>query len=94
MDKLKRTYEEIGQLRSQCSTLTVLQWNVLADGLAQNGDFQRVMGGLKLPSLIMTARLLLWIKDTEQDSAERLCCSRCPNRYLLGRGGPRKSFRR
>ena len=44
MEKLKRTYEDFGQLRSQCSTLTVLQWNVLADGLAQNGDFQRVRG--------------------------------------------------
>ena len=42
MGKLKRTYEDIAQLKSNCSTLTVLQWNVLADGLAQNGDFQRV----------------------------------------------------
>ena len=42
MDKLKRKYDDISQQRSNCSTLTVLQWNVLADGLAQNGDFQRV----------------------------------------------------
>ena len=42
MENLKRAYEDISQPRSQSSTLTVLQWNVLADGLAQNGDFQKV----------------------------------------------------
>ena len=42
MGKLRRVYEDISQPRTQSSTLTVLQWNVLADGLAQNGDFQKV----------------------------------------------------
>lgn len=49
MGKLKRTYEDIAQLRSNCVTLTVLQWNVLADGLAQNGDFQRVRSSILQP---------------------------------------------
>ncbi len=52
MEKLRRTYEDVGQQRSQCSTLTVLQWNVLADGLAQNGDFQRV----QIPTLPSPSR--------------------------------------
>ena len=53
MEKLRRTYEDVGQQRSQCSTLTVLQWNVLADGLAQNGDFQKVKGLPHLPVLAL-----------------------------------------
>ena len=55
MEKLKRTYEDINQLRSQCSTLTVLQWNVLADGLAQNGDFQRVRRDIHQPNCAFNA---------------------------------------
>lgn len=42
MSKLQRKHEDIAQLRSSCSTLTILQWNVLADGLAQHGNFERV----------------------------------------------------
>lgn len=42
MEKLLRKHEDIAQAQSNCVTMTVMQWNVLADGLAQNGDFERV----------------------------------------------------
>jgi hypothetical protein len=40
--KLRRKFEILQDPRGSCLNLTVLQWNVLADGLAQNGDFERV----------------------------------------------------
>ena len=44
MGKLLRKHEDMAQAQSNCVTMTVMQWNVLADGLAQNGDFERVRG--------------------------------------------------
>ncbi|CAL5221334.1 g3509 [Coccomyxa viridis] len=76
MEKLRRTYEDVGQQRSQCSTLTVLQWNVLADGLAQNGDFQRV-----------SQQVLSWESRSPQilqeivESQADLICLQEVNRY-------------
>lgn len=86
MGKLRRMYEDISQPRSQSSTLTVLQWNVLADGLAQNGDFQKVK------TLSVAHR-----SDVHRPSrtiVEQLCTYRYPNRCLHGRGGLRRYFRR
>ena len=42
MEKLVRKHETMSQPQGNCVTTTVMQWNVLADGLAQNGDFERV----------------------------------------------------
>ena len=42
MGKLLRKHEDMAQSQSDRVTMTVMQWNVLADGLAQNGDFERV----------------------------------------------------
>lgn len=40
--KLRRTFEDVQDPRGTAANMTVLQWNVLADGLAQFGDFERV----------------------------------------------------
>lgn len=40
---LKRTLVPLDQVRSGTSTLRVLQWNVLADGLSQHGGFAKVI---------------------------------------------------
>ena len=42
--KLRRSFEELrnGTSSDVAPCLSVLQWNVLADGLAQYGDFERV----------------------------------------------------
>ncbi len=61
MDKLKRNYDDYSQQRSNCSTLTVLQWNVLADGLAQNGDFQRVSAFSFRHSLVRDSESIYYI---------------------------------
>ena len=40
--KLQRTFEAVQDPVKHAQSMTVLQWNVLADGLAQFGDFERV----------------------------------------------------
>ncbi|CAL8468539.1 g8079 [Coccomyxa elongata] len=40
--KLRRTFEDVQDARGTAPIMTVLQWNVLADGLAQYGEFERV----------------------------------------------------
>lgn len=40
--KLPRTFEEMQDATKPAPSMTVLQWNVLADGLAQFGNFERV----------------------------------------------------
>lgn len=46
--RLRRNFEEISSQTGTRPCLTVLQWNVLADGLAQYGDFVRVCPALVL----------------------------------------------
>lgn len=43
--KSERHWTRIGAPRF-ASSLKVLQWNVLADGLAQHGDFVKVSGAI------------------------------------------------
>ena len=44
--KLRRTFEDVQDSRGTAQQMTVLQWNVLADGLAQYGEFERVRSDL------------------------------------------------
>lgn len=60
--KLQRSFEELrnglSTKESQQIGLTVLQWNVLADGLAQYGDFEKVPAS-RSPSMLGRQQVLL-----------------------------------
>ena len=55
--RLRRSFEELSSQTDKRPCLTVLQWNVLADGLAQYGDFVRVC-----PSLLLVHACLMAVR--------------------------------
>ena len=95
MEKLLRKHEDLAQAQSNCETMTVMQWNVLADGLAQNGDFERVRDSpFRLDCLPASAE---WICTSTSVCAVSSECSnacRCHRMCLHGSKGHLRLFRR
>ncbi|EIE22477.1 DNase I-like protein [Coccomyxa subellipsoidea C-169] len=64
--KLQRTFEDVQDPVKHAQSMTVLQWNVLADGLAQFGDFERVPADV-LSWESRSPQLLMEILESKSD---------------------------
>ena len=94
MGKLLRKHEDMAQAQSNCVTMTVMQWNVLADGLAQNGDFERVRSSpFRLDCLLALAELILTSTSVCAVSSECSNACRCHRMCLHGSEGHLRFFR-
>lgn len=60
--RLRRNFEEISSPTGTRPCLTVLQWNVLADGLAQYGDFVRVRACLLSDACLIIGYSREWVR--------------------------------
>ena len=95
MEKLMRKHEDMAQAQSNCVTMTVMQWNVLADGLAQNGDFERVRNSLfRIDCLRASEELIFTSTSVCAVSSECSHACRCHRMCLHGSEGHLRSFRK
>ncbi|GAX79232.1 hypothetical protein CEUSTIGMA_g6672.t1 [Chlamydomonas eustigma] len=75
--KLQRNFVRLADNKSaSCQSFKILTWNVLADGLAQNGDFVKT----PLPLLEWSYRMPLIIEELKEAQADIICLQEV-NRY-------------